>query len=179
VDKLYSLKLYDFPIDEDNWATLKAVWRNQLCRDERWHFFWEFGDAVIRCQDPHAVLDQLRDMDIDVELNGDWREKYDTRETVVNKYAAEFEQLFHTYSELAMKLDPDDFLRVLERIIHCFWNPSEAVFSQVDIELPDWMHVYGHNWEGVVLSLIAASRSAFSGRLMYDKEFVKNWRESV
>lgn len=149
---------------------MQILYHNVLKVDNRWHFFWEGRYTVIRCNPllvPHLKeLIKANDKDLEVEVvdNG-----YNENIETTRKYLGAFIHIFHGYSVLAMEMDNEDFVSILERINHCFLNmvtreeivdlfalPGDSDISKMKIHK-------GMGWEALALSLVANLRMYTAG----------------
>lgn len=152
---------------EDALDLMQILYLNILIHDPYWHFFWEGHYTVIRhSPDKHYRLKELIKLnDPDDELTvvhklSGYQENIET----TKRYLGAFIPIFHGYSVLAMELDNQDFIPVLERINHCFLNmvTRDAIVEEFDID--KIMHGktinihQGMGWEGLAISMVANIR---------------------
>ena len=149
---------------------MQILYHNVLKVDNRWHFFWEGRYTVIRCNPllvPHLKeLIKANDKDLEVEVvdNG-----YNENIETTRKYLGAIIHIFHRYSVLAMEMDNEDFVSILERINHCFLNmatrdeivdlfalPGDSDISKMKIHK-------GMGWEAFALSQVANLRMYTAG----------------
>jgi len=93
---------------------------------------------------------------------------YEENINVTKRYLDSFLKMFNAFSTMAIQLDHDDFMDVLERINHCFLN----MLSDRD-EIKDNFKVHGDKsemdrgmgWEGLAIQNVALQRLWFGGWL--------------
>jgi hypothetical protein len=73
------------------------------------------------------------------------------------KYQFIFGTMFHTFSEMAMHMDPIDIKLVLDRVIHCFLNHQYYALLQ-RFELTN-------SWESNLIAEAAINRASYTGRI--------------
>lgn len=149
---------------------MQILYHNVLQVDNRWHFFWEGTYTVIRCNPllvPHLKeLVEANDKDLKVVIvaNG-----YNENIETTRKYLEAFIHIFHGYSVLAMEMDSEDFVSILERINHCFLNvvTREEIVDQFripgDSDISEMKVHKGMGWEGLAISLVANLRMWTAG----------------
>ena len=155
---MVSIKIPNF--NEDQLHILHRLWKRHLRYDKHWHFFWEGYYTLIRCTKMFApkVLTYFKYHKIPVEHQGVWIDNIE----ITKKYQIEFQQMFHSFSEIAMKTvakDSDDqtLIELVDRVCHCFLN------NMVTNERRDGDYVY---WEPKLLMNTAIQRATTIGQII-------------
>lgn len=107
----------------------REVYNRFLVNEPSWHFFFEGAYMLLRVDDIIANLERWL---------GDKKIKYSVTKWVdesewVRKYQDEFKDILHSYSELAMRVKPKHYMKVFERIAHCFYNMMSEQASKEKI----------------------------------------------
>ena len=140
---------------------MREVYRTVLHVDNNWHFFWEGDYTVIRCNPllAHHVEKYFKD-DFDDFTVKRTEDGYQENIPVTKKYIEAFIHVFHGYSVLAMEMDDDDFIEILERNNHCFLNmvTREGLVEKYAIPGDRFETHKGMGWEAIVLSHVANLR---------------------
>ena len=106
--------------------TVKRLWRKFLRHDSHWHFALEMGYIELRVTPYHPQIDAyLKKQKIQFT-----KRFYRNNTTITRKYQACFDDVYHGYAMLAMKLPSlkygnmkyQDSYRVVERCIHLIFN---------------------------------------------------------
>lgn len=172
--KLAELKVYglnehwvDQKTKEDGLDLMRILYRNSLNTDPLWHFFWEGDYTVIRCSPMIAseideTLSHYDDFTVVWAKNG-----YDENIKITAKYLPAFVQIFHGFSILAMEMENEDFLRVFERINHCFLNMVTREELRNMFKIHDDYDDLNKNmaWEAIAISQVAFMRMFTHGWL--------------
>lgn len=170
---LAELKIYglnerwgDADSGADALELMREVYNTVLKPDPMWHFFWEGDYTVIRCTkilagDVDEYFSAFDNFTVIWKQDG-YRENIRT----TKKYLEGFVSIFHGFSVIAMAMDDEDLVDILERINHCFLNMvtndnlKEKFLIQSNYELDGAM-----SWEAVVISQVALARMFTSGWL--------------
>lgn len=158
LDQMVSIKLHDF--NEDQLEILHRLWKRHLRHDKHWHFFWEGYYTLIRCTKMFApkVRTYLKYHKIKFEDQGVWIDNIE----ITQQFQTEFQQMFHAFSELAMKTvkkdnDHQTLIELVDRVCHCFLN------NMVTNERRDGDYVY---WEPSLLMKCALQRATTIGQII-------------
>ena len=162
---------------EDEYTALELmqeIYKSILHNDSMWHFFWEGDYTVIRCQFQYlSVVKQLLEgwnKTLDEHSKLEIVEKqlgYQENIPVTKKYIEAYVPIFHGYSVLAMEMDNEDFIEILERNNHCFLNMVTRYDLVEQYRIPgDKYDTHdGMGWEAIVLSHVANLRMYTCGWL--------------
>lgn len=147
---------------------LHRQWNDHLHKDHNWHFFFEGDHLAIRCAKygHKKIVSDLRGLGFAADQINvrDYYENVD----ITKRYLESFLKMFNAFSTIAIQLDHDDFMGVLERINHCFLN---TVSDRDEIKENFKVHGdksemdYGMGWEGLAIQSVALQRLWFSGWL--------------
>lgn len=153
VRKMVSIRVFNF--NEDQLDILKRLYKRHLIRDHKWHFFWEGSYTVIRCQNMFArkVERFLKYHKFEAEFEGDWVDNI----PITKKYQAQFEEIFHGFSVIAMKSNDKEVDELIDRVIHCFLN------NMTTVERRDGDYVF---WEPMKIVQNALQRAVFIGQII-------------
>jgi hypothetical protein len=158
LDQMVSIKVLQY--NEDQLDILHALWKRHLRHDRCWHFFWEGYYTLIRCQKMFApkVEGFLRYHKVKYEKQGVWIDNIE----ITQKFQNEFRQMFHSFSELAMKTvkrdnDYQTLIELVDRVCHCFLN------NMVTNDRRDGDYVY---WEPKLLMNCAIQRATQIGQII-------------
>jgi hypothetical protein len=167
--KIYGLneKWGDEESGADALELMREVYKTVLSNDYRWHFFWEGDYTVIRCDPFYAntvdnYFSEFKDFTVM------WKEGgYEENIPITKKYIEAFIHVFHGYSILALEMDDDDFIGILERNNHCFLNmvTRDELVDRYAIPGDQFEVHKGMGWEAVVLSHVANLRMYTCGWL--------------
>lgn len=93
-------------------------------KDNKWHFFHEGSHSLIRTVRPHSVTHFLKKHHTSfiVTDKGKWVDNI----PITEKYQATFQKMFHSFSVMSMEMEPEDFMRVYDRVVHCFFNMANV-----------------------------------------------------
>ncbi len=167
--KIYGLneKWGDADSGADALELMREVYKTVLSNDHRWHFFWEGDYTVIRCDSFYAnTVDNYFSTFDDFTVV--WKQGgYDENIPVTKKYLEAYVPIFHGYSVLAMEMDNDDFIEILERNNHCFLNmvTREELIERYAVPGDRFETHKGMGWEAIVLSHVANLRMYTCGWL--------------
>ena len=156
LDQMKSIMVPRF--NENQLDILHRLWKRHLRKDDKWHFFWEGHYTLIRCQSLFVpkVVAFLRYHRIDTVNQGPWVDNIE----ITKKYQDEFQQMFHAFSEIAMKCvnaDNQILAELVDRVFHCFLN------NMVTNERRDGDYVY---WEPKLVMNCAIQRATTIGQLI-------------
>ncbi|MCK5291276.1 MAG: hypothetical protein KAR39_04585 [Thermoplasmata archaeon] len=145
---------------------IRILHRNILYHDSRWHFFWEGKYTVIRCDPQYLpVVKQLleaNDEDFEcVETVGGYQENIE----MTKRYLEAFVPIFHGFSLLAVEMEDEDFMGILERINHCYLNMATRKVLVDQFRIPgDLAETHlGMGWEALAIQAVAHMRSYTAG----------------
>lgn len=156
-DTMISLMVEGF--NEDNHKILQSLWKRHLKnRDSKWHFFWEGDYTLIRCQQTFVkrVTGYLRFHGFKVINLEEWVDNIE----ITEKYQSEFQQIFHAYSEIALKSMNSNITEIknlFDRVIHCFIN---------NITLPHRREKNGIYFEPWLIAEQAIARAITVGQII-------------
>ena len=150
-------KLLSF--DMSNLPTLYQLWKDILCKDSKWHFFWEGSYTALRVEfnSVERVIKFLTENKVKFIDQGPWVDNIHT----TRKYQKEFMSIFHSFSELAMKNIDSDIGQIddlIDRVIHCFMN---------NLMTNDRVKDGGPLWEPLTIAKNAVFRSTMIGQIMW------------
>lgn len=144
-------------------SKLKGIWAELLCKDPRWHFFFEGDYTLIRCDGGFAdrLEKKLRNLGLKFERTGEWVDNI----AITRKYQELFEAIFHGNSEFAMRAEDREISVFLDRITHCFLNNCRTIGR-----IEKWKVALGVAqpalyWESMLLSQAATGRALVIGEL--------------
>ena len=145
---------------------MRILHRNILHYDSMWHFFWEGSYTAIRCDPQYLpVVRQLIEAN-DKDLRCvEEKPSYQENIKITEKYLEAFLSIFHGYSLLAIEMDDEDFMQVLERNNHCFLNmiSRESIIKQFTIPGDKCDTHTCMGWEAIALNGVAHMRAWTAG----------------
>lgn len=89
-------------------------------------------------------------------------EEWEDNIPITQKYQKQFKDMFHSFSELAMVLEENDLLQVLERVCHCFLNNCYTKRGKI-LDICSDASIISELWETIVLQITAAGRAYTTG----------------
>lgn len=172
---LIEYDLLNFNEDLDKaWEKVNALYDEILHKDNYWHLFYEGEFSTLRCSPQYKdkVEKFFKSYDIEWKYNGIWIDG----SPMVEKYKNIFRDMFHTFSELAIRLDEDDLFKVADRVCHCFFN---HVFYMAK----DHRECFEGNgtdtlmWEAEMMARLGVYRAHYIGMLQANKHYAKLAKE--
>jgi len=174
--KLREIKLLNFGACEYSWSILKTFYKEALCKDKYWHFFWEGDYTVVRCTSTSAravekIIKKLRKKEnIPLEYQ-DVEYKENIPATI--KHLDAFISIFHGFSVIAITMEKGTIEGTMERINHCFLNM--AGMTEDAKAMKEFLKREGSfkvSYETMLITKIALSRSFMDGywKKYYEKD---------
>lgn len=174
--KLYETRIHGL---NDEWegslinalGLMREIYNKVLSADNLWHFFWEGSYTVIRHLPGthHAIAKVIysHDENLTVVFR---KGGYEENVKITNKYLEAFVSIFHGYSLLAIEIEDEEFIGILERLNHCFLNmvTRPSICDQFKIVGDSAKTHCGMGWEGLAIQAVAHMRSYTAG--WYNRE---------
>ena len=154
---------------------LKRLYHSVLYKDSNWHYFVEGKYNHLRVSE--KFLEEVVEiLDLhDVQYETPFKEWIDGQE-ITRKYQDVFKLMFHAFSLMAMQdYHEDEFIAILDRVIHCFMN-HQMLF------IPGMREALGDMLEPELISRNAYKRAEF---ISYYKTYHRmkssydDWAKSV
>ena len=113
--------LVQYQISKDiDQSDMRLIASRFFKKDKRWHFFHEGDHCLVRIERRNKGFElylQARNMKF---TRGIWEDPHET----VRKYQQYFEPIFHNFTILALRREPNEYLSLFNRVSHCFANMS-------------------------------------------------------
>lgn len=160
---LIEFDLLNFNEDlEMAWTRVKALYDKILYKDSQWHLFYEGDFSTLRCSPKYAraVEKFLKKFDIEYKKNGVWFDG----SSVVKRHQEIFKEMFHSFSELVMRLDEADLFAAADRVCHCFFNHAFYI-AKDHRECFDGKGTDPLMWEAEMMARLSIYRAHYVGVL--------------
>ena len=169
--KLIEFDLLNFNEDlEMAWKRVNALYDKVLYKDKQWHLFYEGKFSTLRCSPKYAstVEQFLKKFNIEYKKNGVWRDGSD----VVRKYQKVFKEMFHSFSELALRLDEAYLFNAADRVCHSFFN-HVFYMAKDHRDCFDGTSTAMLMWEAEMMARLSVYRAHYIGRCEMATHYMK------